>query len=140
MLHLAQVRKSKEHSCLELQLLAYQKPNQSWSICHPETVIVDNYQFLNEGILVLVELNQNKDIINIKEAKEWILNIIKTYLCQQQVTPEFLQTEKDKIEAWKQELTTQSQALTQKSLEVETRLEQLQELEKNFAKMNKSDY
>lgn len=138
MLHLAQVRKNTTSNSLDLQLLAYQKPNQLWSICHPESINLKDHQFLNEGILVLVELNENREIVNIKEAKEWILNIINNYLGPTQITIEVLEEEKIKIEEWKRELTIKSQELTEMHLGIESRLEQLKELERHLRQMPNS--
>ena len=102
-----------------------------WGICHPETVTLSNYKFLNEGVLVLIEF-QDREVKNIKEAKEWILNIINLYLGQNYLTQEALEQERIKIEDWKRELTSQNQEITQVRLELETRLEQLQELEEQL--------
>ncbi|ELR99576.1 hypothetical protein [Gloeocapsa sp. PCC 73106] len=131
MLYLAQVKQSLTEGCIDVQLLAYQQPNQVWSICHPETITLPNYKFLNEGVLVLIEF-QDSEVTNLKEAKEWILTIINLYLGQHNISPEIIEQEKIKIEAWKRELTSQNQEITQVRLELETRLEQLQELEEQL--------
>ena len=46
-----------------------------------------------------------------------------------------LEQEKSKLEEWKQELTSEQQKITQDRLELETRLEQLKELEDNLKRM-----
>ena len=80
---------------------------------------------------------ENKDVVDIKEAKDWILTLINIYLNSESLSLENLQREKSKLEEWKQELTSEQQKITQDRLELETRLEQLQELEDNFKKIIK---
>jgi hypothetical protein len=137
MLYLAQVKNSFNKDSLDLQLIAYQQANLSWSICHPEIITLHNSNFLNEGVLVLVNVEENKDVVDIKEAKDWILTLINIYLNSESLSLENLQREKSKLEEWKQELTSEQQKITQDRLELETRLEQLQELEDNLKKMIK---
>jgi small-conductance mechanosensitive channel len=61
------------------------------------------------------------------------LDIIEHHFEQGVITPEFVQKEQEKIEIWRQEITSQSQDLTRRQLEIETRREQLEELEKKLA-------
>jgi hypothetical protein len=63
MLYLAQVKNSFNKDSLDLQLIAYQQANLSWSICHPEIITLHNSNFLNEGVLVLVNVEENKDVV-----------------------------------------------------------------------------
>ena len=137
MLYLAQVKNSFNQDTIDLQLIAHQQANLSWSICHPEIITLHNYNFLNEGVLVLVNLEDNRDVVDLKEAKDWILTLINIYLNSESLSLEKLEKEKTKLEEWKQELTSEQQKITQDRLELETRLEQLQELEDNLKKMIK---
>lgn len=135
MLYLAQVKNSFNQDSLDLQLIAYQQANLVWSICHPEIITLPDYHFFNEGVLVLVNVEENREIVDIKEAKDWILTLINIYLNSESISLENLEQEKRKLEEWKQELTSEQQKITQDRLELETRLEQLQELEDNLKKM-----
>ena len=135
MLYLAQVKNSFNQDSLALQLIAHQQANLTWSICNPEIMTLPNYNFLNEGVLVLVNVEENREIVDIKEAKDWILTLINIYLNSESISLEKLEQEKSKLEEWKQELTSEQQKITQDRLELETRLEQLQELEDNLKRM-----
>ena len=86
---------------------------------------------------MLVNLEDNRDVVDLKEAKDWILTLINIYLNSESLSLEKLEKEKTKLEEWKQELTSEQQKITQDRLELETRLEQLQELEDNLKKMIK---
>jgi len=135
MLYLAQVKNSLNQNNIDLQLIAQQQTNFSWQVCQKQTISLSNYNFLNEGVLVLVNLGQEQEIIDIKEAKDWILEIINNYLNSDNISLEKLEQQKQEIEEWRRELTAQSQEITQTRLELETRLEQLQELEENLNNM-----
>jgi hypothetical protein len=132
MLHLAQVTKNILSGELELQLLAYQKSEFEWKFCKEKYIALNPQSTLNQGILILVELSANGQIIRLKEAKDWILNLIRQYLTNGDITPDFLAGEQTRIEKWRQELTVQSQDLTRIRLEIETRREELQQLEETF--------
>ncbi|TVQ45662.1 MAG: hypothetical protein EA365_07305 [Gloeocapsa sp. DLM2.Bin57] len=137
MLYLAQAKNSCNPDSIILQLIAYQESNLTWSLCHPEIVIIDNLYYLNEGVLVLVNLDENENLIDIKEAKDWVLNLVNLYLNSDKISPESLEQEKQRLEEWRRELTAKNQEITQTRLELETRLEQLQELEENLKKLIK---
>ncbi len=133
MLHLAQITKNILSGDLELQLLAYQKSEFQWAFCEEKYIPIDqnNINF-NEGNLILVELSDNGQIIRFKKLKDWVLNLIRQYLTDDNITPDFIEKEKIRIEKWRQELTSQSQDLTRIRLEIETRREELQALEENL--------
>ncbi len=85
-------------------------------------------------MLVIVKLDdEQQQILSIKNATGWLLDIIEHHFEQGVITPEFVQKEQEKIEIWRQEITSQSQDLTRRQLEIETRREQLEELEKKLA-------
>ncbi|NES85923.1 MAG: hypothetical protein F6K10_33595 [Moorea sp. SIO2B7] len=129
MLHLAQVRKNPSSGKIELQLLAQQKSKHIWGMSNPEYLPFDQENPYTEGLLVLVELSENGKIDAHKAAKDWILDLIQKYLINPSITPEFVQQEQEKVEEWRQEIALKSQDLTRRNLEIETRREQLQELE-----------
>jgi hypothetical protein len=132
MLYLAQVKKNLVSGKLELELLAYQEANhQIWHIIDSEYVPLDSEEFA-VGVLVVVEYKENKTIINIENATNWVLNLVQKYLTNSLITPEFILEEEAKIEKWRQEIAQESQDLTRRHLELETRREELQELEKSL--------
>ena len=81
------------------------------------------------GVLVLVEIGEEQQIISIQEAKEWILTILQQHLTRNAINPQFIKAEQSKVEKWRQEITAQNLDLNRRALEIETRREQLQELE-----------
>lgn len=134
MLYLAQVIKNSISEELELHLLAVEKSANQWQFCQEKYIALPEQDQLNLGLLILVELAENGTIIRYRNAKDWLLNLIREYVIDgknQEV--DFLQQEKVKIEKWRQELTSQSQDLTRIRLEIETRREELQELENKLS-------
>lgn len=131
MLHLAQVRRNSTSGKKELQLLAHQKSEYVWVI-NDSTVLPFEQEEFVEGMLLLIELGENSLIISAKEAKDWVLGLVKQYLTKDWISPAFIEAEQTRIEQWRRELTSQSQDLTRLRLEIETRREQLQELEANL--------
>lgn len=130
MLYLAYVKNTANPYTVGLELLANQQTNLTWTVCQTQAIVIDNLSYLNPGMFVLVTLGENQEIIDLKEAKEWVLNLINIYLKSENISPEVL-------EEWKRDLTAKNQELTQTRLELETRLEQLQELEENLKKIIK---
>ena len=128
MLHLAQVQRDPASSKMGLRLLAHQKGDRVWRVDDSKFLLLDE-DGLSEGLLVLVELCENFNVIQLKEAKDWVIELVRQYLTKEAITPEFIDAEQAKLEQWRQELTSQSQDLTRLRLEMETRREQLQELE-----------
>ena len=128
MLYLAQVKKKSPSNTLALQLIAQQESETFWISCQRILPIPEN-ELLNEGLLLLVKLGENDEILEIKNAKDWVLKLVEKYLSNTTINQEFLDKEKNDIEQWRKELTSQSQDLTKMRLEIESRREQLQELE-----------
>jgi hypothetical protein len=134
MLNLAQVKKNLISGETELQLLARQKSDCVWEISQSEALPLDQSNCLSEGLLVLVDLGEENRILSITEAKDWVLGLVKQYLTNSAITPEFVKQEQAKIEQWRQEIASKSQDLTRRYLEIETRREQLQELEETLTR------
>lgn len=132
MLYLAQIKKNAISGETQLQLLARQFRDRNWKICNRQSVPLDHKLGYSEGLLVLVKLDEKNEIIEIKEAQDWVLELVEKYLSNTKITPEFVKKEQERIEQWRQELASQSQDLTRRSLEIETRREQLQELEETL--------
>ncbi|GAB4242625.1 MAG: hypothetical protein Kow0049_31930 [Stanieria sp.] len=138
MLHLAQIQKNLISGEMELQFLAHQYSEQTWEVDEPYTLPLTEELSLGEGALVLVEYGEEKQIISISTATDWILNLVKQYLHKNSINSQFLEAEQEKIEQWRQEITAQSLELNRRFLEIETRREQLQELEQTLKENRES--
>ncbi len=132
MLYLAQVETKPDSGEIQLQVLAHQESEYVWSVDNSETLILTKESSLCEGVLVLVEMSQDRQIISIQDAKEWVLSILQQYLTKNAINPQFIEAEQRKVEQWRQEITAQNLELNRRALEIETRREQLQELEQEL--------
>lgn len=139
MLYLAQVHNQEVLGEHALQLLACQNADNTWTILAEESVLTLPTDFarssnksatniLNEGILVLADIGENCEVLDVRSAANWVLELVDKYLTTG-MTPEFFQLEAQKAEEWRQSLTLESQALSRRSIEVEARREQIQNLE-----------
>ena len=132
MLHLAQVQKKGFLGKAELRLLASQKSETTWTpIAEEDVILSTEANAFGEGMLVLVELSSTRQVLSLKDATDWVLDLVQKYLTLG-ITPAFLQQEAERAEQWRQSLTLQSQELGRRSLEVEARREQIQVLEENL--------
>ncbi len=131
MLNLAQVTKKLASGQLELQVLASQRADESWEVVESDALPIPENMVLAEGVLVLLERASDQRIKNIKPVKDWILEILKTHLSRDN-SSQLVAAEKLKIEKWRQEMTVQNLELNRRFLEIETRREQLQELEQTL--------
>jgi small-conductance mechanosensitive channel len=133
MLYLAQVCHVETLDKINIRLFAVETTQETWAILPNQNHILtcDNSAGLTEGLLVLVEISSSGQIVRIQEANNWVLELIQTYLTKG-ITPDFLQEEFEKIEQWRQTLTLQSQELSRRMIEVETRREQIQNLEETL--------
>jgi hypothetical protein len=133
MLYLAQVTKNIVSGKLELHLLAVEESKLQWTFCHGKFLSLNGEESLGQGSFLLVELDNQDQIIRCRDAKDWILNLIREFLVEGHSNHHInLIEEQARIEKWRQELTSQSQDLTRIRLEIETRREELQELEQNL--------
>jgi hypothetical protein len=135
MLYLAQVTKNPYLNELELQLLVMKTDEHLWQKTSG-TLYMENRETLqkfNEGILVLLEVDENKQILQIDNAKNWILDIIENFLSEPRLTPEFIQQEEERIEEGRQEITSKNLDLTRRQLELETQREQIQAVESSLS-------
>jgi hypothetical protein len=133
MLHLAQIQQQSLSAQPELRLLAAQEAdNKAWTVLTGEVMLPpDRAQQFHPDQLVLADLSEQNEVLNIQDAKEWVLEIVQRYLATG-VAPSFLQQEAARAEQWRQSLTLQSQELDRRALEMEARREQIQELEENL--------
>lgn len=132
MLYLAQVKTDLDLNKVQLQVLARQESEYVWSVDNSQTLLLTKESSLCAGVLVLVEISKEQQIISIQDAKEWILSILQQHLTKNAINPQFIQTEQSKVEKWRQEITSQNLELNRRLLEIETRREQLQELEQEL--------
>ncbi len=132
MLYLAQVKTNPASGEIQLQVLARQESKYVWSVDNSETLLLTKESSLCTGVLVLVEIDREQQIISIQDAKEWVLSILQQHLTKNAINPQFIEREQSKIEKWRQEVTAQNLELNRRALEIETRREQLQELEQEL--------
>jgi len=135
MLYLAQVTKNPYLNELELQLLIVETNDHLWEKTSG-TLYMENRETLrkfNEGVLVLVKVDENKQILQIDNAKNWMLDIITEFLNEPRLTPEFIQQEEARIEQGRQEITSKNLDLTRRQLELETQREQIQAVESSLS-------
>jgi hypothetical protein len=132
MLNLAQVQKNPTSGKLELQILAYQIEDSIWEVDNSTVIPLIEQTSLIEGALVLLEKEANNAIFSIKPATDWILSLLQKHLTKNAISPQFIAAEQSKVEEWRQEITVQNLELNRRFLEIETRREQLQELEQSL--------
>jgi len=137
MLYLAQVQKKSFLGKLELRLLAQQRAENAWVLLKEEEAITTtDTNVFHENVLVLVELSSTRQMVSIRDAKDWVLDILQKFLITG-ITPAFLQQETERAEQWRQSLTVQSQELDRRALELEARREQIQQLEEALKREKK---
>ncbi len=145
MLYLAKVQNQKFLGEPILQLLACQNADDTWAVLVEPSVLtlsrdcVQNLNnsvvnSLNQGVLVLIDIGENDEVFNMREAKNWVLELLEKYLTTP-ITLDFLQEEAEKAEKWRQSLTLQSQELSRRLIEVEARRAQIQTLETKLQKI-----
>ncbi len=138
MLYLAELQKQKSGfmgaAKAELKLLACQRVDSSWNPVPREELIpasVEETNNLNDGALVLVDLNPQRQVQRIQEAGRPLVSILQNLSRQ----VEKFKSQEEEIAQWKQSLTYQSQQLSSRQMEIEARLEQLQQMEENFEQL-----
>ncbi len=137
MLYLAQVQKKGFLGKTDLKLLARQKSEDTWAILSGEEIILSTeLPTPGEGVLVLVEVSSNRQILSLQDATGWVLELVQQSLVEG-LTPAFLQQETERVEQWRQSLTLQSQELARRTIELEARREQLQNLEEELKREKK---
>lgn len=132
MLYLAQVEVDPDSEEIQLQILAHQESEYVWEVNNYETISLAKESSLSEGVLVLVEIGSDRQIISIQNARQWVLSILQQHLTKNAINPQFIESEQSKVEQWRQEITARNLELNRRALEIETRREQLQELEQEL--------
>ena len=138
MLYLAEIQKQKGgfigSAKAELKLLACQRADQSWNPVPKEEVIpapTEEVSKLNDGALVLADLNPNRQVQRIQEAGRPLVGILQNFSRQLEKS----KSQEEEIEQWKQSLTYQSQELNRRQMEMEASLEQLQQMQEEFERL-----
>jgi chromosome segregation ATPase len=109
----------------ELKLLACQRTEQNWSAIPGEELVVapDEANNFNHGVLVLVDMNANRQIQSgLKDAAKHLVGILQNLSRQ----IEKYKKEADEIESWRQSLSLQSQQLQMRQEEIYAREEELE--------------
>ena len=132
MRHLAQIQLNPVTDKQQLLILAHEQADGSWQVGDPLELDLESTTF-PIGMLVIIHLNGENELSSINSATSWILETIQHCFAQNQIDSDFIRQEQAKIETWRQEITSQSQDLTRRQLEIETRREQLEELERKLA-------
>jgi len=137
-LYLAEVQKQKTGfmgaAKAELKLLACQRADQSWNPLPKEEFIPapsEEANSLNDGTLVLADLNLQRQVQRLQEAGRPLVSILQNFSRQL----EKFKSQEEEIAQWKQSLTYQSQELNSRQMEVEARLEELQQMEADFERL-----
>ncbi|MEA5515854.1 pilus motility taxis protein HmpF [Nodularia sp. UHCC 0506] len=137
MLYLAEVQKQKGGllsggAKTELKLLACQRTDQNWSTVSEDAISAEDASKLNDGALVLVELNPNRQVQRIQEAGRPLVNILQNFSRQL----EKFKLKEDEIDQWKESLTFQAQEMNRREMDMEARLEHLQQMEEEFQRLD----
>jgi len=135
-LYLAEVQKKTGFIGVkaELKLLACQRADQSWNPVPKEEMIstsTEDANKLNDGALVLADLNPNRQVQRIQEAARPLVGILQNFSRQLEKS----KSQEEEIEQWKQSLTFQSQELNRRQMEMEAQLEQMQQMQEDFERL-----
>lgn len=129
MLYLAEIQKQKGgfigSGKAELRLLACQRTEQNWSAIQGDELVSapDEANGYNTGILILVDMNSNRQIQGpLREAGRHLVGILQNLSRQ----IEKYKKEADEIESWRQSLGLQSQQLQLRQEEIFNREEELE--------------
>ncbi|WP_346290332.1 hypothetical protein [Sphaerothrix gracilis] len=135
MQHLARVLKKAFIGGAELEILARQISEHTWELMPAASPLkTDKIIAFNEGALILVKLSwvaDHKEIEEVRDATEWVLEMISQYLTKG-LSPDALNQEVERAEQWRQSLTLQNQEVSRRALETLARRDEIQELEKKL--------
>jgi len=116
----------------DLKLLASQRGEHNWVAVPGEEVIpADEAKEFSPGALVLVDLNNNKQVQQIQDAARQLVKILQNFSRSQEKS----KTQWEEIEQWKASLTFQAQELNRREMELQAKEEQLEELQAEINKL-----
>ncbi|NEP59270.1 MAG: hypothetical protein F6K31_20015 [Symploca sp. SIO2G7] len=137
MLYLAEVQKQKGGvfggGKTELKLLACQRA-ESWSMVPGDEIVpAEGANSFEGGVLIIVNLNANRQVQG--EIEPAASRLVREL---QSLSPklEKLKTQEEEIEQWKQSLTFQSQELNSREMELQSWDEQLQTKEEELEQLD----
>jgi len=137
MQYLAQVVSKETEGTAKLQLLAAQKAEYTWVKLTEEAYIFSDAAIpFGEGMFVLLTLSKSQKIQCIEDARSWLLTFLEQYLTVG-ISPNQLREEAERAEQWRQSLTLKSQELARRSLEMEARQDQIQQVEESLKREKK---
>ncbi|MEL6471917.1 MAG: pilus motility taxis protein HmpF [Cyanobacteria bacterium J06623_4] len=133
MLYLAETQKKSGFmggGKAEFKLLAAQRSEHDWSSVPGEELIAapDDAPYAS-GVLVLLELTNNRQIKRHQEAGRTLVGVLQNF---SSLSKKF-KSQGEEIEQWKESLTYQSQALNRREMEIETRQDQVEQAEAELA-------
>ncbi|MEL6262156.1 MAG: pilus motility taxis protein HmpF [Cyanobacteria bacterium J06626_6] len=133
MLYLAETQKKSGFmggGKAEFKLLAAQRSEHDWSSVPGEELIAapDDAPYAG-GVLVLIELTNNRQIKRHQEAGRTLVGVLQNF---SSLSKKF-KSQGEEIEQWKESLTYQSQALNRREMEIETRQDQVEQAEAELA-------
>ena len=137
MLYLAEIQKRPTGFGLgggktDSKLLACQRGEHNWLAVPGEEVIpADEAKEFSSGALVLVDLNNNKQVLQIQDAGRQLVKILQNFSRSQEKS----KTQWEEIEQWKASLTFQAQELHRRDIELQAKEEQLEELQAEINKL-----
>jgi chromosome segregation ATPase len=133
-LYLAEVKKQTRGFIggykTELKLLACQHNDQTWSSIPGDDILTyDESNSMGEGMLLLVNLSNNRQLQGTPElaGAEMVRQLQKISRLMERN-----KEDQEKIEQWKQSLTYQSEILNREKMEMEARIEQIEQIESEF--------
>jgi chromosome segregation ATPase len=138
-LYLAEVKKQTKGfiggAKTALKLLACQHNDQTWSaIPGDETLACDEIAQAGEGALVLVNLSNNRQI----QGKPELAGIeLVRQLQKLSRLLEKTKEQQEEIDQWKQSLSIQSEELTRRQMDMEARLEQIDQMQEEFEELER---
>jgi len=130
--YLAKVHTKSSAGSTQLQLLAVNSCEPNWKpVAPPKVITTAQSVAFNEQVLVLVELSDDEQVVEIKDATDWLVEFVSDYLSLG-LTPKGLEEELERAEQWRQSLTLQSQEVRRRALETAARRDEIQDLEKRL--------
>lgn len=137
MLYLAEVQKRPTSFSLgggktDLKLLACQRSENNWLAVPGEEVIpADEAKEFSPGALVLVDLDNNKQVLQIQDAGRQLVKILQNFSRFQEKS----KIQWEEIEQWKASLTFQAQELNRREVELQAKEEQVENLQTDINKL-----
>ena len=133
MLYLAEIQKQSKGFMggveTRLKLIACQRNDQSWSIVGNESIATEEANDFGDGALIVVNLSVNRQIQGkLESASGRVVGVLQGFSRLLEKT----KSQEQEIEQWKESLTIQSEELSRRQIEMETRLEQVEQMEEEF--------